>query len=77
MLKVEKPEKVVWGSSKSFLALFLESLHKKKFFEPSCRKVRIRNNKQIPTGPLRGVTWASLFRILDRDTALEILNAER
>ena len=50
MLKVEKPEKVVWGSSKSFLALFMENLHKKNFFEP-CRGVRIPKNEQIATGP--------------------------
>ena len=53
MLKVEKPEKGVSASSKSFSALFLESLHKKKFFEPPCRGgVRIPKNEQIATGPL-------------------------
>ena len=47
MLKVEKPEKVVWGSSKSFLALFLENLHKKKFFEPSCREGAIPTIRRV------------------------------
>ena len=37
MLKIEKPEKVVWAGLKSHSALFLETLGKKKFFEPPCR----------------------------------------
>ena len=37
MLKVEKPENVVSEKRKSFSALFLETLHKKNFFEPPCR----------------------------------------
>ena len=36
-LKIEKPEKVVSGSSKSVSGVFSESLHKKKFFELPCR----------------------------------------
>ena len=34
VLKVEKPEKVVWEKRKSFSALFLETLLKKKFLSP-------------------------------------------
>ena len=37
VMKVEKPEKVVWEKRKSFSALFLETLHKKNFSEPPCR----------------------------------------
>ena len=53
VLKVEKPEKVVWASSKSFSALFLETLHKKNFFELPCwGGVRFLKNEQMCTGPL-------------------------
>ena len=45
MLKVEKPEKVVLGSSKSFLALFLENLQKIKFLSPNVGGVRIPKNE--------------------------------
>ena len=52
VMKVEKPEKVVSGSSKSFSALFLENLHKKKFFEPPCmgggKNLQNRSNAAWP-----------------------------
>ena len=38
VLKVEKPENVVWEKRKSFSALFLETFNKKKFFELPCRE---------------------------------------
>ena len=50
VLKIEKPEKVVWEKRKSFLALFSETLHKKKFFEPPCRGgVRIPKSRTNAT----------------------------
>ena len=65
--KIEKPEKVVFGSSKSFSALFSESLHKINFFELPCwGGIRILKNEQNRTGPLeelkRNLSLSNYFR---------------
>ena len=57
VLKVEKPENVVWEKRKSFSALFLKTLRKKNFFEPpfSGGGGRIPKNEQIATGPFHQI----------------------